>query len=333
VTILEAAGTQLPIVESQYLKFDKVLGRGSTFQVNREIYGRPGKQYIADNYYVAVKHVIPSNDIPRVPSRYDSVVRELRVLTHPSLVENDSILPILAYGWTDSLAGRRPYLVVDYSMHGTLTQYLWRVKTNLNERREFSVDVAAGLKAIHDSKIIHGDVKPGNVLVFECEGPSRHQRAKLADFGGSIFEHEGTQRTTYGGTVLYNGPEQEGRGRFCDGRSLELHQFYYSDIYSLGITIWETLKTKSYMDEDWLIAGESQDDFLRRISAKETDGILKRALQYCDADRFSESWPLDPEEVIAVQAIRNTFELTLKDEPLQRANIDRVIEALAYGTR
>jgi len=328
-TILEAAGTNLPLLSQESLKYDKLLGSGNTFEVNREIYERPSDRTWLP-YYVAVKHIIPLDDDHSLQLRYNSVMRELRVLTHPSLVENDSILPILAYGWTDSLLGRRPYLVVDYSDHGTLPDYLQRIKTTLGERRELALDIAAGLKALHDSKIIHGDVKPSNILVFDTTEIVRAQMAKLADFGGSIFEHEANQKTTYGGTKLYNGPEQEGRGRFSSSRGLNFNQFYYSDIYAFGITLWELVKNaENYIDGNWLLDGESKVNFLHRICQDETDGILRRAIAFCD-QTFNKLEKPEPNRV--AKAIRNTFDLTLKDEPLQRANIDQVIKALADGT-
>lgn len=54
--------------------------------------------------------------------------------------------------------------------------------------------------------------------------------AKLADFGGSIFELDKDQRSIYGGTPLYNSPGEEGRGRTSTENTFTYQQLYQADI-------------------------------------------------------------------------------------------------------
>ncbi|KAI0802187.1 ankyrin [Xylaria sp. FL0064] len=63
--------------------------------------------------------------------------------------------------------------------------------------RELALDVASGLRVLHDNKIIHGDLKPDNVLVFDVLHGERHQMAKLADFGESILEQDMSEADVY----------------------------------------------------------------------------------------------------------------------------------------
>ncbi|RYP33041.1 hypothetical protein DL767_004952 [Monosporascus sp. MG133] len=184
--IVSAAGIRLPVILPDRLTFDSRLGKGTSFEVNREVFDPPSNR---SPYYVAVKHVIPAPEAPLEDQvkhrrrRNDSMTRELRALTNLGLVNSSVILPILGYGWDNSPFGRRPYIVVDYSEHGTLTEYLRRVRSTTAERRELALDVAVGLKVLHDNHIAHGDLKPSNVLVFDAEDLNRPQMAKLADFG------------------------------------------------------------------------------------------------------------------------------------------------------
>jgi serine/threonine protein kinase len=327
-SILAAAGNELPLLPSQYLSFDKHLGRGSSFEVTRELYTRPSDQSW-NPYYVAVKHMnYGRGSVDNLQHHYANVMNELRVLTHPGLKDNDLILPVLAYGWTDSPLGVRPYLVVEYSDFGTLTEYLKRIKPSLWERREFALDVAAGLKALHENKIIHGDVKPDNIIVFDTSDLPRAQMAKLADFGGSIFERDENQVKIYGGTALYKAPELDGRGKYQEQNMyIATTKLYKADIYSFGITLWEILKNgRCYVEKSWLLDGKLPTTFLHRIADIE-DAILSHARRFCDGLFGGES------SMRIVQAVEESFNITLSDNPLQRSDKDQVLLTLAQGTQ
>lgn len=317
--ICTAATSVLPLVASANLTFDKTLGKGSTFIVNREVYSRFSDE---EPYYVAVKHMIMVNQSPsRVRQHYDKVMRELRVLTHPNLKNNQYILKLLAYGWTDSHYGLLPYLVVDYSDSGTLNEYLSSRSSTWHERREFCLDVTLGLKALHESNIIHGDVKPSNILVFGCWGTDRSHVAKISDFGGAIFDLDDNRMIGYGGTNIYNAPEQEQRGRYKSQTVFSPKQLYQADIYSFGLTIWEIMKKgKNYIDDDWLSQGETRIEFLNRIHEEEENHLLGRAEAFCD-DTFSWNLPLS-------YVFRNLFYMTLRDEASQRCNITKIANYL-----
>lgn len=74
-------------------------------------------------------------------------MREVRVLTYPLLNNHENIIPALGYGWLeDPETGTHPYLVVNYSDNGTLTDYLHKILPPLSERRELVLDLALGLE-------------------------------------------------------------------------------------------------------------------------------------------------------------------------------------------
>ena len=85
-------------------------------------------------------------------------------------------------------------------------------------------DVAAGLAYAHERRILHRDVKPENILIFE-DG-----RAALTDFGASRFAADATRTYTEAGTLGYMAPEQAyARARLA------------SDVFSLGLIAYDLL--------------------------------------------------------------------------------------------
>ena len=85
-------------------------------------------------------------------------------------------------------------------------------------------DVAAGLAHAHSKSVLHRDVKPENILLFE------DRRAALADFGVSRFAVAATKTYTEAGTLGYMAPEQAyGRPKLG------------SDVFSLGLIAYELL--------------------------------------------------------------------------------------------
>ena len=99
-------------------------------------------------------------------------------------------------------------------------------------------DVASALHVAHRKGIIHGDVKPANILVTE-EG-----RVKLTDFGMARLASNDTKDTPLLGTPAYWCPEQI-LGKPQDARS---------DIFSLGVVLYEMVTGKRPFDADSLQA-------------------------------------------------------------------------------
>ncbi|GAB5357304.1 hypothetical protein AAMO2058_000363100 [Amorphochlora amoebiformis] len=117
-------------------------------------------------------------------------------------------------------------LALEYMNAGSLSQWI-ETHGALTERVASSVLVQAlkGLKKLHDSKYIHGDIKPENILVnFAGE-------AKITDFGlaREVLTTKGIKSA--GGTLLYLSPERLSAKRFS----------FPSDMWSVGITIRKLL--------------------------------------------------------------------------------------------
>jgi serine/threonine protein kinase len=329
--ILAAARNELPYIPSHRLTHDMFLGRGSSYQVTREVYANPR----VSEFYVAVKclRTVTESDYVRT-KRYAAVLREVRVLTHPPLRSHGCIVPALGYGWKrDTNEGARPFMVMDYSDHGSLPQYLNRCRIPFHERIEFGIDIAAGLKSLHACGIIHGDLKPDNVMVFDHGDrlSKRPQGAKLADFGCSIFEQDfnAAKDVFYLGTPKYNAPEIVGRlSPYVDAYVQSFDSFALADCYSFGLSLWELLRNgKDYIEDSLLQKDEGPAAFLARISATQEDGLLALATDYCDhiPDRTQGDF--------SIPSLKLLFSLTLKDRRSCRATMEEVGRVLAGESR
>jgi serine/threonine protein kinase len=109
----------------------------------------------------------------------------------------------------------------------------------------FCWQIFCGLLYLHGNKIVHGDLKPENILLDSDD------TLVLADFGLSASEHDGRLR----GTFNYMAPELLLRTERGPKRNT-----CASDIYSVGVVMWELLSSKS----PW--HGKSEEDVRRRLT-------------------------------------------------------------------
>ncbi|MDE6635901.1 MAG: Stk1 family PASTA domain-containing Ser/Thr kinase [Lachnospiraceae bacterium] len=118
------------------------------------------------------------------------------------------------------------YIVMELVEGITLKKYIERKgKLDIREALGISIQIAQGLEAAHDNHIIHRDIKPQNIII------SKEGKVKVTDFGIAKAASSNTITSNAMGSVHYISPEQA-RGGFSDEKS---------DIYSLGITMYEML--------------------------------------------------------------------------------------------
>ena len=133
----------------------------------------------------------------------------------------------------------RHFIVMELVEGITLKEYV-----NLNGRLsmaqaiDFSIQIASGLEAAHEHHVIHRDIKPQNIIV------SKSGNIKVTDFGIAKAATSTTMSTTGIGSVHYISPEQA-RGGYSDERS---------DIYSLGITMYEMVTGRVPFEGDTNVA-------------------------------------------------------------------------------
>ncbi|KAF5702441.1 serine threonine kinase [Fusarium globosum] len=187
-----------------------------------------GTEILKGRKYVAVKHPRTQDD-GSVP--FADIALELQILRHPPVQKHENIVDLLAvmYHNTGNKEGITvvPALVLEYAEYGSLKSYQEAgYAQSLHEKLDIAIDTARGLEGLHEAGIVHGDVKPSNLLVFKH--PTKKTVVKVSDFGFAMPMQGGQ---LIGSTEVYRAPEAE----TAHFNSRYLRQ---QDIYSFGLTLW-----------------------------------------------------------------------------------------------
>lgn len=191
-------------------------GAGIVYQAEDTVLGRQ----------VALKELL--EDVaadPEQAERFRQEARALALLNHPNIMPIYDLLQENGRFWlvSELLTGGT---LADRVEHGAPME----PKTCIRIIR----GIAAGLAFAHEQGFVHRDIKPANIL-FAADGSFR-----ITDFG--IAKHRALGVKTSHGLVLgspgYMSPEQAG------GKPVDLR----SDLYSLGVTLWQMLTSKLPFD-------------------------------------------------------------------------------------
>jgi hypothetical protein len=204
---------------------------------------------------VALKIIKLGMDTKNVIARFEAERQALALMEHPNIAR------VLDAGATDT---GRPFFVMEL-VHGVkLTEYCDQHHLDTRQRLDLFVQICHALQHAHQKGVIHRDIKPSNILVTLHDGVPI---PKVIDFGIAKATAEQltdkTLFTGYGnfiGTPAYMSPEQaEMSGLDVDTRS---------DIYSLGVLLYELLTSKTPFDGKKLLQSGF---FEMRRTLRETD--------------------------------------------------------------
>jgi len=216
--------------------------------------GGCGVVYMADQEEpvrrrVALKVIKLGMDTKQVIARFEAERQALALMDHPNIAK------VLDAGATDT---GRPYFVMELVRGIRITDYCDQNNLPTRERLNLFNQVCNAIQHAHQKGIIHRDIKPSNILVTLHDGVPV---PKVIDFGiAKATEQRLTDKTLFTafeqfmGTPAYMSPEQaEMTGLDIDTRS---------DIYSLGVLLYELLTGKTPFDAKELL--QSGLDAMRR---------------------------------------------------------------------
>src|SRR5499425_89276 len=184
---------------------------------------------------VALKIIKLGMDTRQVVARFEAERQALALMDHPNIAK------VLDAGATE--AGR-PYFVMELVRGIKLTDYCDQNKLPTDQRLELFIHVCQAIQHAHQKGIIHRDLKPSNIMVTLHDGVPV---PKVIDFGIAKAMHQRltdktvfTELQQFVGTPAYMSPEQaEMSGLDVDTRS---------DVYSLGVLLYELLTSQTPFD-------------------------------------------------------------------------------------
>ncbi len=171
--------------------------------------------------FVAVKHLRILSE-PAARERFMREAKALARMSHPNV-------PAI---YDVQFAAEEMYICFEFIEGRPLCELIGSTPPSVDRVRHWFMQVAGALEHAHLKKIVHRDIKPDNIIISSDQENATH--ATLVDFGIALSADDAKSLTKEGyiiGTPAYMSPEQA-RGEDLDGRS---------DLYSLGITLYETL--------------------------------------------------------------------------------------------
>ncbi|KAL4734295.1 hypothetical protein BDV11DRAFT_174909 [Aspergillus similis] len=286
-----------PHVSATGIRAAALIGQGATFFIYRsnEIHG----------IVRAVKKprlsFEQSQDDTRTMKQLYSLHLELRVLTDERIRAHDNIAKLVSVVWeehADDLGRLWPSLVMEFANKGTLSACYRRGLTmTVEEERTMCFSIGDALHYLHLNGVIHGDIKPDNILVFGGKEP-KPLTVKLSDFGYSVLDGEDAQEFP-GGTPDWESPELLERRQTKESLPL-------SDTYSYGLLIW-------YIAAGGQHPFESLSEVHAPFDSEDARQAIRDLKQTASIPDIA-TWTLTPDRGLFSTA----FQLTLTKDPVQR---------------
>ena len=244
-------------------KFLSILGEGGMATV-----------YLAENTLLGKKVAIKLLkqefvNNTNIRGRFLAEARHMVQVSHTHII---SVLDLIDAG--DIVA-----IVMEYVDGQSLKEYLQKKgRLNDSEIRTLFTQILTALQHVHDSGFVHRDIKPSNFML------TREGSIKLADFGiakdlNKRFEL--TETGTQMGTPIYMSPEQVRDSKDVDCRS---------DIYSLGVVLYEAITGSFPFDKDYLSLPEIQVCILKNklpLTHTKWDRMIQKATAKNGWERYA----------------------------------------------
>lgn len=182
---------------------------------------------------------------------------------HPNIANYESV-----HRFEDG-PGIYDYAIMQYYPLGNLSNFIKKHQLNEKQKSHVLVQILEGLAYLHKKKVVHRDIKPGNILVVDR--PNEGIVPKITDFGLSKLTDAHNPKSQFansfaGGTVQYSSPEQ------LKGLPLKFN----TDLWSFGVIIYEVFTGQSLFDtkENSAASVEWQSEVMQQILHKNLDNAF-----------------------------------------------------------
>ncbi|MFO1009355.1 MAG: serine/threonine-protein kinase [Planctomycetota bacterium] len=193
------------------------LGGGAFGEVYKARKASIGKAY-------AIKFLKVEGDEQR-----DAALRELEQVRHFAAIDHPNLVTIEDLGTVMNV----PYLIMGYAGEETLAKLMKRGRLDPEQALAYFVQTCRGVLALHDRRLVHFDLKPGNVFI-------KGDVARVGDYGLSKMMVDGRMTLSFGrGTPQYMAPEM-----------LKNRADHRADIYSLGVMLYECVAGRAPFESD-----------------------------------------------------------------------------------
>ncbi len=246
---------------------------------------------------VALKVIKLGMDTKQVVARFEAERQALAMMDHPNIAK------VLDAGTTET---GRPFFVMELVRGIRITDYCDQAQKSTKERLDLFIKVCHAIQHAHQKGIIHRDIKPSNILVTLNDGVPV---PKVIDFGiAKATEGRLTEATVYTqlhqfiGTPAYMSPEQ------AEMSSLDIDT--RSDIYSLGVLLYELLTGKTPFD-------------VKELMSQGLDA-MRRTIREVEPTRPSTRLAAQPKDELTTTAKRRSVALNQLQNQL-RGDLDWIV--------
>jgi hypothetical protein len=236
---------------------------------------------------VALKVIKLGMNTRSVIARFEAERQALALMDHPNIAR------VLDAGATES---GRPFFVMEFVQGVKITDYCDANHLDAPQRLHLFIQVCHAIQHAHQKGVIHRDIKPSNILVVVNDDVPMPM---VIDFGiAKATEGKLTDNTTFTamgqfiGTPAYMSPEQAGMsGLDVDTRS---------DIYSLGVLLYELLTGRTPFDQDKLLRS-GFDEMRRTLREDEPQrpSVLLTSLTNTDLAATAQRRHVEPPKLIS----------------------------------